>query len=238
MKDASMKHVLRFLIRLYPAWWRQRYGRELEALLEDSGSRSRDMWDLFRAAMEVQMKTWSFARIVALCGIAGLVLAGAIAFSMPYRYRSTATLRVEPDSKALESLTQAALTRNVLTSIVNNFNLYPRERKRMPMQDVIDDMRQAIRVRSVAPNLAQVSFAYEDPVQAQRVSQDLVARIIFANMNVQLPSGQIELVAPADQAQRQIEGKVRTAMTSLGLPAGLLFGVALTLLLRRRAPIR
>jgi uncharacterized protein involved in exopolysaccharide biosynthesis len=67
----------------------------------------------------------------------------------------------------------------------------------------------------------------------------LVSRIIFANVNPQLSSGQrIEVVTPADQAQRQIEGKVRTAMTSLGLPAGLLFGVLLALILRRRAPIR
>jgi predicted transcriptional regulator len=109
----------------------------------------------------------------------------------------------------------------------------------MQMEDVIDRMRRDIRVRPVTPNLAQVSFAYEDPVQAQRVSQDLVARIIFTNVNPQLSSGQrIELVTAADQAKRQIEGKVRAALTSLGLPVGLLFGVALALILRRRAPIR
>ena len=33
-----MKRVLRFLIYLYPAWWRRRYGRELEALLEEGYS--------------------------------------------------------------------------------------------------------------------------------------------------------------------------------------------------------
>jgi hypothetical protein len=240
-----MKHVVRFLIRLYPAWWRRRYGAELEALLEDSGSR--DVWNLFRAAMEMQMKTWSFARIVTVCGIAGVLLAGAVAFSMPYRYRSTATLKMEPYSEAFERLAQAAFTRQALTSVIDNFNLYARERRSMPMEDVIDDvMRREIRVRRVAPNIAQVSFAYEDPVQAQRVSQDLVARLIATNLGFRgeavspSPSDRtkgerIELIVTADQPKKQIETK-RYGLAGLGLPVGLLFGVVLALILRRRAP--
>jgi hypothetical protein len=32
-----MKHLLLLiLVRLYPAWWQNRYGREFEALLEDA----------------------------------------------------------------------------------------------------------------------------------------------------------------------------------------------------------
>jgi len=236
---------MKFLIKLYPAWWRQRYGKEMEALLEDSGSRA--AWDLFRGAMEMQMKTWSFGRIVTVCGMAGIVMAGVVAFLlMPYPYRSTATLKVTPlDTDAFVSLTEAAFTRNALTTIVVSQKLYPRERTRMQMEDVIDRMRRAIQIRPVGPNLAQVSFAYEDPVLAQRVSGALVARIIDANLdfraNTNSPSDRtkgerIELVAAADQGTKQIEGKARTAMTSLGLPVGLLFGVVLALILRRRSP--
>jgi hypothetical protein len=88
-----MKRILRLLIRLYPAWWRCRYGAELEALLEDSGSQ--DVWDLLQGAMEMQMKTWSFGRVVVVCGIAGVLLTGTVAFLMPYQYRSAATLKAE-----------------------------------------------------------------------------------------------------------------------------------------------
>ncbi len=242
-----MKRVLRLLIRLYPAWWRSRYGGELEALLEDSGSGSRDVWDLFRVAMEMQMKNWSFGRIVGVCGIAGVLLAGIVAFLlMPYPYRSTATLKVTPlDTDAFVNLLEKALSHQALTNIINDQNLYRRERSSRPMEDVVEAMRRVIVVRPVGPNLARVSFSYEDPVQAQRVSQDLVARIIFANLSSRgdtiSPSDRtkgerIELVAPADEGKKQIEGKARTAMTSLGLPAGLLFGVVLALILRRRAP--
>ncbi len=229
-----MKRVLQFLIRLYPASWRRRYGKELEALVEDSGSH--DVWDLLRGAMEMQMKTWSFGRIVTLCGIVGVAVAGAITYSRPQQYQSTATLKMDkPDPDVLNRLVGAAFTRNALTSTINKFNLYRGERSRMLIEDVIDKlMRREIWITPVSPDLVQVSFAYEDPVQAQRVSQDLVGRVIAANLST--PNvGLIQLVAPADQAKRT-GGKVRFALTSLGLLVGLLFGVVLAVILRRRAP--
>jgi len=232
-----MKHVLRLLIKLYPAWWRRRYGKELEVLLEDSGSGSRDVWDVFRGAMAMQIKTRSFGRIVTVCVIAGVIVAGTAAFLWPQQYKSTATLRLDqPDPDILNRVAEAALTRNALASIINSYNLYPRERGRMPMDDVIEKvMRRETWVTPIPPNLAQVTFSYEDPIQAQRVSQDLVGRIITANLSTP-NGGLIQLDAPADQAKRTITGKARVAMTGLGLPAGLLFGVILALILRRRAP--
>jgi uncharacterized protein involved in exopolysaccharide biosynthesis len=229
-----MKLVLRVLIRLYPAWWRRRYGKELEALLEDSGSGSRDVWDLIRGAMEMQIKTWPFGRIVTVSGIAGVVLAGVVAFSMPYRYRSTAVLKIsQSDSDAVKRVVVAAFTSQALTDIIRREHLYADA----PAEETIDRMRRAILVRRAAQNLAQVSFAYEDAVQAQRVSQELVGRIIAANLNPTAnPNGlTIQLVVPADQPQKQFEGK-RYGLAGLGLPAGLLFGVVLALILRRRAP--
>lgn len=230
-----MKLVLRLLIRLYPEWWRNRYGGELEALLEDSGSR--DVWDLFRGAMEMQMKTRSFGKVVMVCTIAGVVVAGAVAFLWPQQYRSTATLKLErADLDALNRVAEAAFTRSAFASTIVRYNLYPRERQRMQMEGVVDVMRQATWVTPIAPDLAQVSFAYEDPVQAQRVSQDLVGRIITANLSTQ-SAGLIQLVAPADPGKKTIGGKVRLAITSLGLPAGLVFGVVLALILRHRASL-
>ena len=232
MKDAGMKRVVRFLIRLYPAWWRRRYGKELEALLEDSGSR--DAWDLFRGAMEIQMKTWSFGRVVAVCGIAGVLLAGTVAFSMPYRYRSTAVLTADsPDPAVWSGLKRAAFTPQALSDIIHRERLYTGASP----DDGIDLMRRAIRIEPAAPSLVRVSFAGEDPVQAQRVSQELVGRIVTANLNPSAnPNGlTVQLVTPADLAKKQIERK-RYGLAGLGLPAGLLFGAVLALILRRRAP--
>jgi uncharacterized protein involved in exopolysaccharide biosynthesis len=232
-----MKRVVKLLIRLYPAWWRRRYGEELEALLEDSGSGSRDLWDLLRGAMEMQMKTWSFGRIVTVCGIAGLVLAGTVAFSMPYRYRSTAVLKSMPARTSAEwdALDRAAFTPQALSNIIRREHLY----SDAPVEDTIDRMRRAIRLEPAAPELMQVSFAYEDAAQAQRISQDLVDRLITANLEISHsinPNGEVlQLVVAADQPKRQMERK-RYGLAGLGLPVGLLFGVVLALIQRRRAP--
>ena len=196
----------------------------------------------------MQMKTGSFGRILTVCVMAGVVVAGAAAFLWPQQYKSTATLRLDhPDPDVLNRVVAAALPRNALVSIINDYDLYPRERRRMPMEDVIDKvMRQETWVTPVAPNLAQVTFFYEDPIQAQRVSQDMVGRIIAANLYLRTdaisPSAsdrtkgeRIELVAAADQGKRTITGKERLAFAGLGLPLGLLFGVVLARILRRRA---
>jgi uncharacterized protein involved in exopolysaccharide biosynthesis len=230
-----MKRISRFLIRLYPAWWRRRYGQELEALLEDSGSR--DVWDLLRGAMEMQMKTWSFARIVIVCGIAGVLLAGIVAFSMPYRYRSTATLKAETRNGSpayWNALETAAFPPQALSDIVQQEHLYTN----MPTEDSIERLRRDIRMEPVSQDLAKVSFAYEDPIQAQRVSQDLVSRLIAANLTTRGVNGtalRLSLVVAADKPKKQIERK-RYGLAGLGLPAGLLFGVVVALILRRRAP--
>jgi uncharacterized protein involved in exopolysaccharide biosynthesis len=154
---------------------------------------------------------------------------------MPYQYRSTATLKIESDPGAFERVAEAAFTRNALTTIVLNQKLYRRERTRMQMEDVIERMRREIRITPVAPNLAQISFAYEDPVLAQRVSQDLVSRIISANVDPRInQSGlRIQLTAPPDPPKKVGEGK-RHSLAHLGFPGGMLFGVALALILRRR----
>ena len=41
-----MKRILKFLARLYPSGWHNRYGAELDALLEDGKPRTRDAFDV------------------------------------------------------------------------------------------------------------------------------------------------------------------------------------------------
>jgi LPS O-antigen subunit length determinant protein (WzzB/FepE family) len=218
-----MRRVFRFLIYLYPAWWRRRYGRELEALLEDSGSGWRDVWDLFRGAMEMQMSKWTFGKIVAACGIAGLAVAGALAFAMPYQYGSRAILKIPAGVQPSEAV-EAALNRNALWTIVYDQKLYLNERKRMPMVDVIQQMRHAIQVHPSGLNQMEVRFIDKDPSVAQQVTQTLAARF-----------DGFEVVDPPSEPKRVGERK-RHSLAHLGLPAGLLFGVVLALILRRRKP--
>jgi hypothetical protein len=51
-----MKRLALHLTRLYPRWWRARYGRELEALIEDTKLTCRDLFDLMAAAFKTRIK--------------------------------------------------------------------------------------------------------------------------------------------------------------------------------------
>lgn len=46
-----MKPLPKLLVRLYPGKWRQRYGEEIEALMEDSKPGLRSLLDLFAGAL-------------------------------------------------------------------------------------------------------------------------------------------------------------------------------------------
>lgn len=47
---------MRWLLRLYPRAWRERYGAELEALLEDSPPSVRDVADLIWSALLLRLR--------------------------------------------------------------------------------------------------------------------------------------------------------------------------------------
>ena len=47
---------MRFTLALYPRWWRDRYGREMDALLEDAGSGWPAVFDLARGAAVVRIE--------------------------------------------------------------------------------------------------------------------------------------------------------------------------------------
>jgi polysaccharide chain length determinant protein (PEP-CTERM system associated) len=135
-----------------------------------------------------------------------LVLAGTVVgvYLMPDTFVSQATVRVEPQqvpenmvqsavnqemTDRIGSMSQTILSRTTLTVIINNFGLYPRERKSLPIEDVVETMRKKIGIQGVTsvggpghevPAFG-IQFAYEDRFQAQRVVSDLVSRFIDEN---------------------------------------------------------
>lgn len=51
-----MRRLARAALRLYPRWWRRRYGAELQALVEDLGDRPGMAADLARGALSVRLR--------------------------------------------------------------------------------------------------------------------------------------------------------------------------------------
>jgi polysaccharide chain length determinant protein (PEP-CTERM system associated) len=124
----------------------------------------------------------------------------------PDSYESVAVIKIVPQqvpqnmvqstitqdmSDRIASMATTVLSRNVLTTIINNFDLYKSERKRMPMDDVVENlMRKNVHI---TPMMAgsngrnvpafTVQFTYDDRLLATRVVQDLDSRFISANQS-------------------------------------------------------
>lgn len=146
-------------------------------------------------------KGWIIGPTLA-CLVAGVV--GA--FLWPDTYRSSAMIRVIPPqvpdryvptninqdiSNRVNSIYQSITSRATLTNIINLYQLYPRDRKRLPMEDVIEQMRKDIRVNFVssqrqsagsALQAFEISYLYENRHLAQKIVTELVTRFIDENI--------------------------------------------------------
>src|SRR5690349_2048245 len=141
-------------------------------------------------------KGWIFGPflLTLVASVVGVYLA-------PDSYVSQAVVKVQPQlvpqnmvasainqemTDRINSMSQTILSRSVLTTIINNFGLYLRERNREPLEDVIEEMRKKIKILPVenvggpgrqVPAFV-VEFSYENRILAQRVVQELVTRFI------------------------------------------------------------
>ena len=150
-------------------------------------------------------KVWIFGSM-----FAALVASVAIAFFWPDTYVSVATIRVVPPQVPenfvpanvnldvqgrVSSLVQLILNRATLTNIINTHGLYRRKLARLPIDDVIEDMkRDDIKVVALPQSLNQgqgrngqyptleIRFANSNRFTAQKVTTDLVARFLEENV--------------------------------------------------------
>jgi polysaccharide chain length determinant protein (PEP-CTERM system associated) len=123
----------------------------------------------------------------------------------PDSYVSQAVVKVQPQqlpqsmvpsainqlmTDRINSMSQTIMSRTVLTTIINTFGLYQKDRSRLPIEDVIEQMRSHISILPVASFGAPgrevpafgVQFSYENRYVAQKVVQDLVSRFIDQNI--------------------------------------------------------
>ena len=142
---------------------------------------------------------------------AGLVIAVVVAFLWPDTFVSTAVMRITPQqvpqslvpsnistqiSERLTAMQQEILSRTSLQELIQRpaLNLYPRERQRKPMEDVIEQMRKAIKITLMESagsqpqqrfaSAFQINFSYPDKYKAQAVVRDLVTKFIEQNVSV------------------------------------------------------
>jgi LPS O-antigen subunit length determinant protein (WzzB/FepE family) len=240
-----MRSLVRWAARLYPAAWRARYGEEMEALLEDVGPGGGDLWDVLRGALFMQMTSLSFGKILAGCTLAGVLAAGVWSLAQPNRYVSTAVVRISIANPAtggpadleetmghMQAVQQDTFSRSSLASIIVQQNLYANERNRLPLEEVIREMRtRHLRMQSVneSGTAFVVSFENENPAAAQATLRAIVSSMAEHDVRVSKRQGNgtaiMEVLDPAS-LPAQPAGPNRMLAIGGGLGAGLVLGLA------------
>jgi uncharacterized protein involved in exopolysaccharide biosynthesis len=256
-----MKRAIRVAAWFYPKRWRERYGDEFEALLDDARADWRSFGDVLKGAAKMQLSHWGFGRITLVSAVAGALIAAGVSFSLPDRWESQAVIKITPAQISedtsriafnqstygrIQSIQQTIESRTVLSTIINNFGLYPRERSREPIEDVIEEMRSNIKIVPIASNdqagrrtipAFGVSFSYEDRHKAQQVSREIVQRFMDESFREPVVAHgvgeQLEILDPPTFPQRPV-GPNRLALTGGGLLAGLTGGIVIVVAIRVR----
>lgn len=190
-----------------------------------------------------------------------LVVATIAAFALPTLYRSSATLLIEsqelpknvaesPGNTAIDEriakIRERVLSRGDLIALIEQYDLYPAERRSEPLSEVIDKMRKATTVGALQQDIGQKSaapgesntialnmtFDYPDPVKAQEILQSFVQSFLRMDSDVMEDQASLTVRFLQDSADKlqsqiqQIEAEVTnlksrngSALTSAGAPA-------------------
>jgi polysaccharide chain length determinant protein (PEP-CTERM system associated) len=152
--------------------------------------------------------------------------------SQPSLYRSDAVIQVVPQrvpetyvsatvtervEDRLRALAQQVLSRTQLEKLVTEFNLFPEQRQRMPLEDVVELMRKRILIEPLAAaqtsrrdsqsEAFRVSFDYEDAAISQKVVERLASFFIDTNAR--------ERGSQADQTSQFLEAQLADARSRL-----------------------
>ena len=140
--------------------------------------------------------------ILAACGT--VLATNGVLSLLPNHYNSEATLLVVQQqiperyvvsttstgiADALQAMTQEVLSRTRLLGIIEEFHLYPKERKRLAPEEVMDLMRKNIDIlpMNASPerkdfNAFKISFTADNPQLAQEVTSRLTSLFIEENL--------------------------------------------------------
>ena len=89
--------------------------------------------------------------------------------------RSTVTTRIED---RLPGISQQILSRARLERLIQDFDLYPEERRNGIMEDIVDKMRRDVDVRVVRGDAFRISYVGRDPTSVLRVTERLASMFI------------------------------------------------------------
>jgi succinoglycan biosynthesis transport protein ExoP len=143
----------------------------------------------------VARRRWVLIGALVVCGLGATACAGL----WPVRYRSEALVLVERQdvpkqyvqpnvtegaSERLASIRQQVLSRTRLESLIDRYNLYAKDSRRLDRSQLVDEMRKDIGVVPVSTGggreltAFRIEYTYDSPRMAQQVAGDLTSEFI------------------------------------------------------------
>ena len=184
-------------------------------------------------------RRWWIVLPLVLLSIAGVVTA----FLLPVRYTSTAKLLVQsaslpqaiaqgnPDDvidRRIARISEQVLSRPQLIELVNRYQLYPRERARAALSDVVTGMRSAVSIAPLGAELQagsngsatiafSLSYTYADPSKAQAVAQDLTEQVLQldATRTTQQGDAAVQFLTDQGRSLQQQIGELERQLASI-----------------------
>ena len=177
----------------------------------------------------------------------------ALALLLPPMYRSSATLLVEsqelPSTLVSSPLTtiidqriakirEQVLSLGDLIALIEQNNLYEKERRSKPLSEIVETMQKATAVQAVSGDIGQgqqaqnggtstiaftMSFDYADPAKAQAVMQSIVSRFLEIDATTMAAQATNTVDFLQDQSRKlqdqigQIEGQITQLKARNGL---------------------
>ena len=157
----------------------------------------------------------------------GMVVSICVAFVLPNEYKSQATLEIRPaqiSENILQTTTNTSLNERIqqmeteieshssLSTIINDprLMLYKEELRTKPLEDVIEEMKSAIRIDFVAlpgamgrrASAFNISFNYSDRYQAKQTVEALMNKFEEVNQSTQRTQQDVENTFVGDELNR------------------------------------
>ena len=141
-------------------------------------------------------RRWLFLIPLVVCSLAGV----GLAFFLPRMYEAKAVLLVESQQlpqdlvgsplvsvvdQRVAKIKQDVLSRGDLIQLIQQYDLYPKERQNTALSKVVDKMRGSTKIEGVSADIGDSSnktntiaialaYDYAEPIKAQRVVQSMV----------------------------------------------------------------
>lgn len=175
---------------------------------------------------------WQRRLYVVVTFAAFLIVATIAAFALPTLYRSSATLLIESQElpttvaespgtgmidQRIAKIRERVLSRGDLIGLIEQYDLYPAERRSKPLSKIIENMRKATSVGALQGDIGpqqtsapgqsntialNMTFDYPDAVKSQEVLQSFVSSFLKMDSDVVENQASLTVRFLEDQAQK------------------------------------